>query len=141
MKIGTPNEVFEGENRVAMTPDSAKQLQKLGYDCLIEAGAGLSAGFVDKAYADAGVTVVDGPTALWEQADIIASVSASTTCDPKVCAVLLMIFQCPHIGHGWYPTGHGQATRLSIQFETSSTPPTSTSEEPCHVSRSCTEGA
>ena len=38
MKIGTPKEVFEGENRVAMTPDSALQLQKLGYECAIESG-------------------------------------------------------------------------------------------------------
>ena len=36
MKFGTPKEVIEGENRVGMTPDSAQQLQKLGYDCLIE---------------------------------------------------------------------------------------------------------
>ena len=44
MKIGTPKEVFGGENRVGMTPDSAKQLQKLGYECAIEAGAGAAAG-------------------------------------------------------------------------------------------------
>ncbi len=47
MKIGSPKEVFAGEARVAMTPDSAVQLQKLGYDCLIEAGAGVLAGFTD----------------------------------------------------------------------------------------------
>uniref|UniRef100_UPI00356381A2 hypothetical protein n=1 Tax=Shimia sp. TaxID=1954381 RepID=UPI00356381A2 len=50
MIIGTPREVFDGENRVAMTPDSAKQLMKLGYDCAIEAGAGANAGFSDAAY-------------------------------------------------------------------------------------------
>ncbi|MDG1010496.1 MAG: hypothetical protein P8O69_11040, partial [Amylibacter sp.] len=38
MRIGTPKELFEGEARVAMTPDSAVQLQKLGYECVIEAG-------------------------------------------------------------------------------------------------------
>ncbi|WP_152610563.1 hypothetical protein, partial [Leisingera sp. ANG-DT] len=38
MLIGTPKELAPGENRVAMTPDSAKQLQKLGYTCAIEAG-------------------------------------------------------------------------------------------------------
>lgn len=36
MKIGTPKETYPGENRVAMTPASAKDLQKLGYDCVIE---------------------------------------------------------------------------------------------------------
>ena len=49
LKIGTPKEVFDGEARVAMTPDSALQLQKLGYDSAIESGAGLLAGFSDNA--------------------------------------------------------------------------------------------
>ena len=56
MKIGTPKELAAGEARVAMTPASAKELQKLGYDCLIESGAGAAAGFDDAAYKDAGVT-------------------------------------------------------------------------------------
>ena len=55
MKIGAPKEIFEGENRVAMTPDSALQLQKLGHECFIEAGAGAQAGFSDAAYEAAGV--------------------------------------------------------------------------------------
>ncbi len=74
LKIGTPKEVFDGENRVAMTPDSALQLQKLGHECLIEAGAGANAGFSDAAYAAAGVTVVKTAAALWKEADIIAKV-------------------------------------------------------------------
>ena len=32
MRIGTPKELFDGEARVAMTPESAVQLQKLGYE-------------------------------------------------------------------------------------------------------------
>ncbi|MEL6518651.1 MAG: Re/Si-specific NAD(P)(+) transhydrogenase subunit alpha [Pseudomonadota bacterium] len=74
MKIGAPKEIFEGEARVAMTPDSAGQLQKLGYDCVIEAGAGMAAGFSDQAYRDAGVDVVEGADALWAAADIVAKV-------------------------------------------------------------------
>ncbi|MDV4143873.1 MULTISPECIES: Re/Si-specific NAD(P)(+) transhydrogenase subunit alpha [Shimia] len=74
MKIGTPKEVFDGENRVAMTPDSAKQLQKLGYDCAIESGAGEKAGFSDADYEAAGVEIVKTAAALWKDADIIAKV-------------------------------------------------------------------
>ena len=74
MKLGTPKETFAGENRVAMTPDSARQLQKLGYECAIEAGAGLAAGFSDASYQEAGVEIVETPAALWETADIIAKV-------------------------------------------------------------------
>ena len=51
MKIGAPKETFDGEKRVAMTPQSAAALKKLGYDCLIEAGAGEAARFSDEAYA------------------------------------------------------------------------------------------
>lgn len=78
MKIGTPNEVIAGENRVAMTPDSAKQLQKLGYECAIEAGAGLTAGFSDAAYEEAGVEVISGTDALWDSVDVIAKVRVPT---------------------------------------------------------------
>ncbi len=74
MKIGTPREVELGENRVAMTPDSALQLQKLGYECLIEAGAGAKADFSDADYEAAGVTVVGSADELWAQSDIIAKV-------------------------------------------------------------------
>jgi len=76
LKIGAPKEVFEGEARVAMTPESAVQLQKLGYDCLIEAGAGKAAGFSDKAYKEAGVEVIRGAVALWKAADVITKVRA-----------------------------------------------------------------
>ena len=74
MKIGVPKEVFEGENRVAMTPESAKMLQKLGYDCVIETKAGEAAGFSDAVYKEAGVEVVKTAAALWKAADIIAKV-------------------------------------------------------------------
>ncbi len=74
MKIGTPKEIEAGEARVAMTPDSARALQKLGYDCMIESGAGVAAGFADALYAEAGVEVVDSAEALWSGADIIAKV-------------------------------------------------------------------
>tara|TARA_R100000750_G_scaffold39482_1_gene25443 strand:+ start:6370 stop:7890 length:1521 start_codon:yes stop_codon:yes gene_type:complete len=61
-----------------MTPDSARQLQKLGYDCMIEAGAGAKAGFSDETYRDAGVEVVDSADVLWAGADIIAKVRIPT---------------------------------------------------------------
>jgi len=74
VKIGSPKEIFEGEDRVAMTPASAKDLQKLGYGCVIEAGAGAAAGFSDAAYEEAGVEVVKTGAALFKAADIVAKV-------------------------------------------------------------------
>jgi len=65
MRIGAPKEGFLGEARVAMTPESALQLQKLGHACVIEAGAGEKAGFSDAAYTAAGVSIVPDASALY----------------------------------------------------------------------------
>ncbi|MEP4197391.1 MAG: Re/Si-specific NAD(P)(+) transhydrogenase subunit alpha [Aliishimia sp.] len=83
MNIGTPKETFNGEARVAMTPDSATQLQKLGHDCLIETGAGQSAGFSDADYEAAGVTVVKTAAALWKAADVVAKVRPPSDAEMK----------------------------------------------------------
>jgi len=83
MKIGTPKELFEGENRVAMTPASALELQKLGHECVIETKAGLNAGFSDADYKDAGVEVVKTAAALWKAADIVAKVRVPDTAEMK----------------------------------------------------------
>ncbi|MCA0206710.1 MAG: Re/Si-specific NAD(P)(+) transhydrogenase subunit alpha [Proteobacteria bacterium] len=78
MKIGAPKEIFPGENRVAMTPDSALQLQKLGHSCVIETGAGAASGFEDAAYAAAGVEIVPSAEALFAAADVVVKVREAT---------------------------------------------------------------
>ena len=83
MKIGTPKEILDGENRVAMTPDSAVQLQKLGYECLIEKGAGAAAGFSDEAYKAVGVEIVKTAASLWKSSDIVAKVRIPTETELK----------------------------------------------------------
>jgi NAD(P) transhydrogenase subunit alpha len=82
MKIGAPKESASGEARVAMTPASAKDLQKLGYECMIQKGAGEAAGFSDAAYKEAGVAVVSGAT-LWKDAEIVAKVRPPTDAEAK----------------------------------------------------------
>ena len=83
MKIATPTETFAGEARVAMTPESAAQLQKLGHSCMIQAGAGLAAGFSDADYEAAGVDVVKTAATLWKNADVIAKVRAPSDAEMK----------------------------------------------------------
>jgi H+-translocating NAD(P) transhydrogenase subunit alpha len=74
MKVGIPKEIYENEYRVAATPDTAKQLMKLGFDVLIESGAGNGANFADAAYAGVNCKIVaDAPT-LWSEADIVLKV-------------------------------------------------------------------
>ena len=57
MIIGIPKESLAGETRVACTPATVTQLQKLGFEVVVESGAGLAAGLVDAAYEAAGATV------------------------------------------------------------------------------------
>lgn len=74
MRIGIPREPRPGERLVAGTPRTVGQLRKLGYDVVVESGAGTAAGFDDLAYAEAGATVV--PTAQAWAADVVTVVDA-----------------------------------------------------------------
>lgn len=61
---------------MALTPDSALQLRKLGHACVIEAGAGETAGFCDAAYAAAGVEVLPSAELVFAAADVVVKVRA-----------------------------------------------------------------
>lgn len=73
-KVGIPKEIYPGECRVAATPDTAKVLQKLGFEVLIESGAGVAANFPDDTYSTAGCQIVPDAPALWESVDIVIKV-------------------------------------------------------------------
>lgn len=74
MRIGVPKEIHENEKRVAMTPDVAVKLLKLGYQVSIEAGAGESAHCPDGAYEKVGVKVISSTEQLWSSSNIILKV-------------------------------------------------------------------
>jgi H+-translocating NAD(P) transhydrogenase subunit alpha len=59
-----------------MTPDSAVQLKKLGYACVVQTGAGKDAGFDDAAYAAVGVEVLPSAEAVFAAADVVVKVRA-----------------------------------------------------------------
>jgi NAD(P) transhydrogenase subunit alpha len=74
LRIGVPRETRARETRVAATPATVTKLRALGYDVVIEAGAGAAASFLDEAYAGAGATVGTADDA-W-QADVVLRVNA-----------------------------------------------------------------
>ena len=76
MRIGVPKEIYEGECRVATTPDVVTQLIKLGFDVAVESGAGTKASYSDDAYREAGCEVIDSATELWSKSDIVLKVRA-----------------------------------------------------------------
>lgn len=77
MIISIPKESYKGEKRVALTPDSATQIMKLGHELRIEKGAGKLAEYSDADYKEAGVAVVDAES-IWTSTDVIMKVRGVT---------------------------------------------------------------
>jgi NAD(P) transhydrogenase subunit alpha len=71
MLLAVPKETHPGENRVPITPDSAKKLVRLGANLQIEKGMGEPSGYSDSEYEEAGATVVDDRAALFREADML----------------------------------------------------------------------
>ncbi|RMF18576.1 MAG: Re/Si-specific NAD(P)(+) transhydrogenase subunit alpha [Gammaproteobacteria bacterium] len=76
MQIGIVSETLANERRVAGSPPSVEQLIKLGYEVVVEAGAGEKSGFSDDAYSEAGARIVSGDEA-W-QSDLVIKVNKPT---------------------------------------------------------------
>ncbi len=74
MKLAVLKETEEGENRVAIIPDSIKRLSKNGFEVLIETGAGLASGHSDQDYTDKDATIVADTQELINQSDCVVKV-------------------------------------------------------------------
>jgi NAD(P) transhydrogenase subunit alpha len=77
VRIGIPREEQPGETLVAATPKTTAKLIALGYDVLVEAGAGAAAKFPDEAYEQAGATI--GSSAEVWAADVVTKVNEPST--------------------------------------------------------------
>lgn len=72
VEVRVLKESATGERRVAATPETVKKLVAAGARVSVESGAGLSAGFVDQAYVDAGAQLAT--TADRADADLVLCV-------------------------------------------------------------------
>ena len=59
MRVGVPKETAPDERRVALVPESIARLAAAGGEVTVQTGAGVSAGFSDDAYREAGATIAD----------------------------------------------------------------------------------
>ncbi|MGY1724430.1 Re/Si-specific NAD(P)(+) transhydrogenase subunit alpha [Blastococcus sp. SYSU DS0533] len=74
MQIGVPRETRPRETRVSATPATVAQLVQLGYDVVVETGAGAAASFPDEAYLTAGARI--GTTAEAWGSEVVLRVNA-----------------------------------------------------------------
>jgi NAD(P) transhydrogenase subunit alpha len=72
IRVGAPKETTPGERRVALVPDVAQRLAKLGVEVLLETGAGSAAHYPDDAYKD--VRIVTDAASLYAECDVILGV-------------------------------------------------------------------
>ena len=74
MIIGIPKEIKEEENRVAITPAGVSAFISHGHQVLVEKGAGLGSGIVDRVYEATGATVIESSSEVWQQANLLMKV-------------------------------------------------------------------
>lgn len=71
MKIAVPKERRPHERRVAVSPDTVKKLKGLGFDVVVESGAGDAAAMPDRLFSDAGATIAPDAASTYADADVI----------------------------------------------------------------------
>ena len=75
MKIGVISADSASESRVALTPDAVKKLRKLGFEVVIESGAGQAAYYADELYQAAGADIANSSAEVVTQSQIITTVN------------------------------------------------------------------
>jgi H+-translocating NAD(P) transhydrogenase subunit alpha len=76
MIIAIPKERRADETRVAATPETVKKFRGLGFDVVVETGAGAAARISDQEYETAGASIAGSPAEAMKTADIILKVRA-----------------------------------------------------------------
>ncbi len=94
MQLGVPKELFPGENRVPMTPDTAKKLVRLGATVQIETGMGLGSGYQDSDYTEVGAEITGDRSALFASSDMLLRLRK-----PELDEVAHMKRGCIHISY------------------------------------------
>jgi len=71
MIVGVPRETYPGERRVALAPAVIPSLKKAGLDVLVQAGAGLQAGYPDAEYVEKGARLAPTREEVFGTSDIL----------------------------------------------------------------------
>jgi NAD(P) transhydrogenase subunit alpha len=103
MYIGIPAEIYEGETRVAATPETVKKFTAKGFHVvLVQSGAGAGASISDEAFKEVGATIVNNAAELYSQSQIVLKVHAPESSELTMMrkdAVLLGLLS-PHQADG-----------------------------------------
>ncbi|VVM07682.1 NAD(P) transhydrogenase subunit alpha [Methylacidimicrobium cyclopophantes] len=100
MILASCREMLPGENRVALVPESIPALKKLGFEIVLETGAGEAAGFPDQAYREKGVRL-ESRNAVLGQAQVLCQFHAPSSEDVEALSpgtvVISLLYPLAHI--------------------------------------------
>jgi alanine dehydrogenase len=97
MIIGIPKEVKDNEYRVALPPNSARELIRHGHQVVVQTGAGDGSAFTDDEYAKAGATIVAGAEETWKRAQMVVKVKEPQPAEYAFLREDLILFTYLHL--------------------------------------------
>ena len=119
MKIGVPKEIKPQENRIGLTPESAKLLVSNGHEVLIENNGGFEAGFYNSQYKEAGAKIVNKAEDIFNDAEIIVKVKEPLSNEVKMIRENQIIFTYLHLAASKELTeGLIKSKSICIAYET-----------------------
>lgn len=83
MKIGVLKETQKGENRVAISPNIAKQLVEKGFELLVEEDAGMASSFKNSDYEAVGASIKNSD-AIFKESNVLIKINPFTVEDLKL---------------------------------------------------------
>lgn len=74
MIVGVPKETYPGERRIALVPLVVPSLMKAGFEVVIQAGAGVEAGYPDSLFTDKGAQIAPDRQTVFAKSDVIIQI-------------------------------------------------------------------
>jgi len=98
LAIGIPRERHLQERRVPLIPSAVATLTARGHPVFIEHRAGEYASFPDRAYAEAGATIVYSPEEIYQAAECIVKITPPTERELQFLRPKQILFSAVHMG-------------------------------------------
>ncbi len=123
MIIGVPKEIKNNENRVALTPAGALELTKRGHKVFVQKTAGVSSGFKDKEYIQAGAEILGSIEEVYKVAEMIMKVKEPIEQEYKLVRKNQLLFTYFHFA-SYEPLTNAmiKSKAVCLAYETVETP-------------------
>lgn len=118
MKIAVLKEQAKGETRLAVSPETVKKFTALGFEVVVQNGAGEAIGLTDAALEAAGAKLLKTPAAVVKDADILLCVKPPKEADKLGAGAVLCGILDPHDrgADGLKPWAEQGITSFAMEF-------------------------